>query len=307
MLHAERGRVDGVALSFLAGCVFCWGTSYRAVDIGLERTGPVMLTALRTAPAAPVLLLLLPFLRSRLPRGRTLFWAAVTGPLMVALFNFGISEAVERAGAGLAAVLVNTVPFFVLVLGWMFLRERIPRAALAGLVVGFAGVVMVVSSQLSVGHRAASVAVGIVLALGGALGWAVATLIVKRLAAEEPALDFVGFTAVQYVSGGGALVVLAFATEGSGGTQWGSGWLWGVVAYVVLGSSAFGSIAFFQALRRLSATQASAAGFLVPVVAVVVEIARGRTPGAVVLTGMVLTIAGVAIVNAPRERLAPAR
>jgi hypothetical protein len=46
--------------------------------------------------------------------------------------------------------------------------------------------------------------------------------------------------------------------------------------------------------------------FLVPVVAVAVEATRGRLPGAVATVGMAVTIAGVAIVNAP-ERLARTR
>ena len=54
----------------------------------------------------------------------------------------------------------------------------------------------------------------------------------------------------------------------------------------------------------ISASKASAWGFLSPVVAVLVETARGDAPSAIVLIGMVLVIAGVAVVNAAPVRTA---
>ena len=63
--------------------------------------------------------------RGQLPRGRPLALAAISGLLMVTLTYEGIAEGTKLAGAGNAAVLVNTTPFFVLVFGRVFLGERI--------------------------------------------------------------------------------------------------------------------------------------------------------------------------------------
>jgi hypothetical protein len=70
---------------------------------------------------------------------------------------------------------------------------------------------------------------------------------------------------------------------------------------IAIGTSAFGTITFSLALRRIPATQAAAWAFLVPAVAVVIEAVRGDRPDAIALIGMALAIAGVAVAN-----LAPA-
>ena len=280
----------------LAAPVLFWGGSYRAVAIAGPHTSALMLNGLRALISAGLLVALLPLLRSRFPTGRLLMWSAVTGVLGVVVFLEGFAEGVLRAGAGNAAVLSNTSPFFVLLLGRLVLGERLKPAGVLGLMIGFAGVVTMVASQLG-GTHGGDLALGMVLALAAGAGWGFATLIVKWLAQRDPTLDVTAISAGQYVVGGLILGVLAFTIDGTGGTQWSSGDLWGALAYLTVGSSVIGFIAFFGALKRLKASVASAAQFLVPVVAVLIEIVRGTVPGAVVLVGMVITVGGVALVN----------
>lgn len=293
---------------FLVVTIFFWGTAFRASAIAAEHTSPIMITALRAAPAALVLVAAAFFLRSRLP-GRGLWVATiVTGLLMVTLTLEGIAEGTARAGAGNAAVLLNASPFFVLILARMFLGERAGPIATAGMVAGFAGVVVMVSSQLGDVADTADFVLGMSLALLGALGWAVGVLMTKSLFTRHPDLDLVGFTVGQYVVGGAAAVAIAFALEGTGGTDWSSGDLWGAIAWVSIGASAIATLTFFGALKRMSATTVTAWQFLAPVVAVITEIVYGNTPDGIVLGGMALAIVGVAIVNvAPQlsERLRP--
>jgi drug/metabolite transporter (DMT)-like permease len=296
-------RPPPVAYGFLAIAITLWGTSYWPTEIAGEQASPLALAALRSFPAALVLLVFLPVLRARLPRGRTLVGAGLTGLLMVGVFFYGLTEGTIKAGAGNAAVLANTSPFFVLFLGWAFANERLSRRGGTGLVVGFAGVVLVVSSQLG-GGEGNDLALGLALALAASVAWALGTLLVKAMVGREPDLDLVGFTAAQYAAGGTALAVAAFIWSGTDEVSWGSESLWIPLVYLILGNSAIGSIAYFAALKRLSATKTAAGQFLVPVVAVIVDIVRGSAPDAVVLCGMVLTILGVALVNLPPRRTA---
>jgi drug/metabolite transporter (DMT)-like permease len=250
-------------------------------------------------------------LRSRFPVRRLASWTFLTGIIGVAITLGGITEGAARAGGGNAAVLVNTAPFFIVLLGRLFLGEPIARPVAVGLTVGFAGVVLVVSPQLGGDSGTSDLALGLGLALVSAVAWAVATLIVKRLTEHEPNLDVVGFTAAQYVVGAVALVALAFAIEPAGATEWRSGDLWGSILYLSLGGSAIGYLTFFLALKRLPAGIAGAWLFLIPVVAVVVDAARGTVPEAAVLAGMALAVCGVALVTLPAEvvarRLSPRR
>ena len=287
-----------MAAVYLVVTIFFWGTAFHASAIGAEYTSPIMLTALRAGIGALALLLAVAVLRSRLPQRDLWGWTVITGLLMVTLTLEGISEGTARAGAANAAVLLNASPFFVLILSRIFLRERASPAAVLGLLVGFAGIVVMVSSQLGDIPDTGDFALGMALAFLGAVGWAVGVLMTKSIFTRHPDLDMLGFTTAQYVVGGSAAVVLAFVISGSGSTDWSSGDLWAAVAWIAIGASAIATLTFFGALKRMSATTVTAWQFLAPVVAVITEIVYGNTPDGIVLLGMALAIAGVAIVNA---------
>ena len=76
--------------------IFFWGTAFRWTDVGAEHASAVVFSALRAIPAAIALLALAVVLRSRRPRGRTLVFALLSGPLMVTLAFEGIAEELRR-------------------------------------------------------------------------------------------------------------------------------------------------------------------------------------------------------------------
>lgn len=137
-----------MAALYLVITIFFWGTAFRASAIGVDYTSPIMLTALRAAIGAAALLLAVLVLRSRFPKRELWGWTVITGLLMVTLTLEGIAEGTARAGAGNAAVLLNASPFFVLILSRIFLRERASVFAVLGMVIGFTGIVVMVSTQL---------------------------------------------------------------------------------------------------------------------------------------------------------------
>jgi drug/metabolite transporter (DMT)-like permease len=295
-------RDNGLAaVGLLSLTVVLWGGAFRATAVAAEHTSSVVLSALRAGPAALILLLALPFAHARLPSRRQWLWAAVTGLLMVTLATVALPLAVTRAGAGNTAVLVNTSPLFVGLAGALFLHRRLSPLAVLGLAAGFGGVVLITAPQLEGGLEAADLAVGIGLALALSLGWAIGMLIIKAVAERDPKLDMLGFTAAQYAVGAPILVVVGFALKGVDGTDWTSGDFWGAIAWLAIGTSALASFAFFSALKRMSADRVAAWQFVVPVIAILVEIARGSTPKTVVLAGMALAVAGVALVDAAPE------
>jgi probable blue pigment (indigoidine) exporter len=297
------GRTTPVSVALLATSVLFWGGAFRSTAIAVHEAPPFTVAALRAAPAGLVLIAILPLLGSPLPRGRIWIWAAASGILMVATATASATEGVVLAGSANTAVLGFTTPFFVLVLGRLFLRELVSWWSVMGLVIGFAGIVGMVSTQLG-GHDTGALMLGMSLALTSAASWAVGILIVKWLVEHDPALDLVGLTGAQHVVGGAALLVLAFSFNRGAHTDWSSIDLWGSVAWLALGSSAIGIVAFFGALKRLSATRASAWLFLVPVVAVLVEMMRGHGPAPVALVGMALAVSGVTLVSVAPDRVA---
>ncbi len=293
-------RKDGELYAFglLSISVLTWGCTARVTAIGSPHTTALMYTALRAAPTAIVLLAALPLLHYKMPRGRALWMGGVVcGILMVTVFLLGFTEAIVRAGPGNAIVLASTPPFFVAIIGRVFLHERVSLQTVAGLVIGFTGVVLIVSTQLGTSGSTGTLAVGMAMALAASLGWAIGTILIKDLLTKLPGTDLIGLTTLQYIVGGTVLLVIAFAVDGTGVTDWSSGYLWLSIAFTSIVGSAIATLAYFGALRRLSATRTTAWTFLSPVVAVLLEIALGHTPKTIVLVGMAVTIAGVAIVN----------
>lgn len=282
-----------------------WGGGYTATAVATEHTSGLMLAGLRCLPTLAVLPLA-PLFGARLPRGQVLRDGALSGFLVVTVFLLGISEGTAHAGAANAAVLISAAPLWVALLARLFLGERIRPPAAAGLLLGFAGIVLMVSRQLGGGRGAGELALGLGIALAAGIAWAGATMIVRRLAVANPGLDVVGLSVVQYLVGAPILIVVGFAVRGTGGTDWTSLDLWGGAMWLGFGSSAIATVTFFLCLRWLDATRTSSSQFLVPVIAVVVEAVRGNAPGGLVLLGMALAIAGVALVVAGDRLVAAA-
>ena len=290
-------------LFLLGAVVLMWGTGYWPTAVAVEDSPPLMVAGLRLATSAVAMVLLAIALRGQLPRGRMLLWAAFTGLLMVALFYWGITEAITRAGPGNSAIVVNTNPLIVLVLAWIFLRERVSALAVFGLGLGFGGVVLMVSTQLGGDVETSQLLLGCGVALLAAFGWATGVLILRKLSQRPGGVEMMGFTAVQFIAAAVLVSTISFALEGTSSTNWGSGTLWASMIWIGPVAS-IGIALFYMALRYLSAAKTSSALFLVPAVAVIVEIVRGESPSAVVLVGMFVTVVGVALAVIPREKFA---
>ncbi len=292
------------AFALLFTFVILWGTGYWPTEVADRHTGTILLSGLRVLLAVFPLLLAALWTGARFPRGRMLAWSVVTGLLMIAIANYGTTEAVARAGPGNAAVVVNAAPLLVVAVGWLVLSERLGAIALVGCAMGFGGVILMVSSQLGGDISTAQLLIGFGLAAAGAIGWAGGTLLLRAFATRRgEEMDMLGFTTVQVTIAGVVLTAAGFAADGASSTTWSSGEFW--AALIWIGPvSGIGFVCYFLALRWMPAARVSAPLFLVPATAVVVEVVRGNSPTAIVLIGMILAVVGVAFVSVPREMLA---
>ena len=275
------------------------GVVYPVTDSALHHTSPIMIATLRALVGGALLTVLLPLMRSRLPRTRRLWgWAFAIGVGNTTLTQVGISVGTQRAGAAVAAVLLNTAPFFVALIARFALAERITRLRATGLVIGFAGVLLVVLSDPGTVGHGSQLAIGFVLSLLGAIGWAGGGIGMRILVGRDPDLDIAGITAAQFFAGGVPLIPLVLLAGGS--TDWGQPQLIAQLAYLIVGGQVLVYLGFNEALSRWPSTRVYAWTFLVPAVAVLIEAVRGELPGITATIGIAVVIIGVAIVNHPR-------
>jgi drug/metabolite transporter (DMT)-like permease len=105
------------------------GVVYPVTDAALHHTSPIMIAMLRALVGGALLTALLPLMGSRLPRSRRLwFWAAAIGFGNTTLTQVGISVGTDRAGGAVAAVLLNSSPFFVALMARFVVAEPCSRS-----------------------------------------------------------------------------------------------------------------------------------------------------------------------------------
>ena len=245
---------------------------------------------LRMALAAVLVLLLLTLWRSGVAplrahwRGMALFGIAFT-----AIPFLGLGYSARSISAGLLAILQSAAPLFAAIVGRIWLGERITAWRAAGLLIGFAGVAILVGDRISV-REDAGIAILITLAVTAL--WGVSSNYARvRLHAVDPVALAAGSMSAAAI----VLAPLAWLTwpEEAPGTR-----AWAEVVFLGLASSGLGFVLYFGLLRQIGAVRATSVTFLCPVVAMVSaalyigeEITLRMVGGcAVILAGTALTL-----------------
>lgn len=292
-----------VPLLLLVTMLF-WGAAFNVTEVALDHTTPAFTAFARGAFGFLVLFPLLGAFGSRLPRTPRLWgFAALMGLGGTTLSLAGLAEGTSRAGPAIAAVLLNTAPFFVAVIGRLALHERVTALRALGLAIGFAGVLTIILAGNS--SSGEDIVIGAALTLLGAAGYGSAGLLMRYLSLTGEPLDVMGLVAAQFLCGAVLLVPYLFSSGDLGASDWGSPDLWWSIAFIVIGAQVVAYLTFFAALTRWPSSRVYPWTFLSPVVAILIEAIRGNLPGALPTVGMAIVVAGLVVVNLPRAE-APA-
>ena len=279
-----------------------WGTTYLAIRICLETLPPALMGALRWLPAGTLLACSLWFRRAPWPHVRQWPGLALTALLLIGLGNGGVIWAEQFVPSGLTAVVVATVPFWmVAVEAAMPGGERLTGQTIAGLVVGFSGIVMLVWPELRQGGgHATRFAWGIAALQVACVGWALGSTYSRR---HAPEAGVAASTALQMLFGG-TLMLIVGLIAGELNELYFSVRTSAALAYLIGAGSIGGFLAYAYALRHLPVSTVSMYAYINPVIAVLLGafvLSERLTVRIAVAAGLVL--AGVAIVRLPPEYL----
>lgn len=270
--------------------VLIWSTGFIVARYGMPYAPPLKFLTVRYALSVLCFLVWVRWARVTWPRDRAQ-WAhlAVTGVLMQAGYLGGVWAAVRAGmGSGLVALLVGIQP--VLTAVWLSMRGgSITRSQWAGLFLGFAGLVMVVSRKLGQGGEVSVPTMA--LALTALFSMTAGTLYQKRFLAP---CDVRSASAIQL--GAALLVTLPFAAMESDSIQWNlaSG---GAMAWSVLALSLGGSSLLYLLIQRGTATAVTSLLYLVPpCTAVMAWLLFSEPITALTLAGIATTAVGVSLV-----------
>jgi drug/metabolite transporter (DMT)-like permease len=302
---ARPTRTDWLTLLALG---FMWGTSYVFIRLGVETLGTFTLIAARLGIGLALLATVVFLAKEPLPRNPRTYGHLIVMACVNIVIPFALITTAERSvDSNLAAIINGSVPLFVIFFAALFLHdEPLTVNRLGGLVIGYLGVIILVSKSLLGGSTQSSVTAELAL-VGSAIAYGAGAVYARRnvrgLRPMIPALFQVGFACV-------IVAVIAFATE-----QPFDGWTASnsasivpgvpnaILAVVWLGllGSGFAYLANFRLLSRIGATRTSLVAYLLPVVGIISgalmfnEQVDGR-----LIAGTILILAGVALVNSHR-------
>jgi drug/metabolite transporter (DMT)-like permease len=270
-----------------------WGASYLFIKYGLDDFSPAWVVFLRTALGALVLLVVVLVQGGETRRAlgdvrRRPWLALLLGLLAIAAPFLLISYGEEHVPSGLTAVLIAPAPLFVAALAPLIDRsEAIHGSQALGLIVGLAGVALLVGVETVATFAEFASAVGI---LAAAACYALSGFIVKNAYRGVPAV-----TTSCISVGAGALLALPFAvatppTHAPG--------LRSVLSLLVLGAlgTALAFVIFYRLIAEVGAGRAALVTYLVPPLSLTYgAVLLGETITAAAVAGLLLILAGVAL------------
>ena len=279
------GRVRDLGVLALVVLGPIWGYGWVVTKVALGYSPALTFAALRAALSIPCLFAVLVVARRSL-RPPAIGYTLAIGLLQTTAFVGLTVGALASGGAGKVAVLTYTMPFWLLLLAWAFLGERLRGSQWLAVGLALAGLVLVVAPWRLHGLLSSA------LALAGGFAWAASALVVKLMQRRRH-VDVLSLTTWQMVFGSLPLILIA-ALVHSGGPEWTAPFV-GALAYTVLLANMLAWALWLYALRALSAGAAGLGTLAIPVVGVVAAwLQLGERPDGVEAAGMVLIVGALA-------------
>lgn len=283
-------RAGGIEIALLLSLATLWSSSFGLIKVAIETVPPFTVAAGRLTLAALVLLAVMRLRRQRFPSVPALWTRfALIGLLGNALPFALISWGEVAIDSGLAAILMAVMPLATLLLAHIFTEdERMNRARIAGVALGFAGVLVLIGPAALKGLGGQ--ALGQMAVATAAVCYAVATIIAKRL----PPLP--------HGVSGAATMLAAAAWSAPASLLLDRPWALApsvdsVISVVLLGlfPTAVAIMLYYTLLRRTGATFIALNNYLIPNLGVLWGILfLGEEPSLRAFVALAIILAGIA-------------
>jgi len=296
----QRGTLERERLlAYIAFVIVClvWGTTYLAIRIAIETLPTFLFTSTRFILAGSILLLICLARGEKLPvRLSDYLNLLLIGLLMVGGGNVAVVWAEHHVTSGFAALLVATAPF------WMAMIEalrpagnRITRRKGIGMLIGFAGVALLLGPELGLGSAMnRNFLLGVVVLQLGSIAWQLGSVRAKYHPIRATPLVS---ASLQMLFGGVSLGIIGLL-RGEASRYAFNGRTLTAFLYLVIFGSVIAYGAYVYALSKLPTSTVSLYAYVNPVVAVVLGwLILSEPLGWNALVAMIVIFAGVAMVQ----------
>ncbi|CAG0982775.1 putative cystine transporter YijE [Methylophilaceae bacterium] len=281
-------KVRAVAALLLLSIL--WGYNWVVMKNALLDAGAFQFGALRTFLGALCLLALIAILRKPL-RPKEIPTLILLGLLQTSGFTGLIIWALVEGGAGKTAVLTYTMPFWVMVMAWPLLGEKIKGTQWLAALFSVMGLLFILD-PLHLGTDQFSM----MLAVLAGISWALAVMLAKKLHQRAPELDLLSLTAWQMLFGSLPIVVVAFLVPAPP-INW-TPYFIGAVVFNAVFCNALAWLLWLYALQRLEAGVASMVTLLAPVIGVLAAWWELKEqPAQMELLGMLFIVVSLIIIS----------
>lgn len=266
--HAASDPGVAPLLAAFGAVYVIWGSTYLAILWAIDTMPPLLMASVRFLIAGGLLYGWSLARGAAAPRGAEWRAAAIAGGLMLAGGNGAVTVAEQWVPSGMAALLVASVPLWLVILDALFgSRARPSRRALTGLLVGFGGVALLGGAP-GLGQGGPEEILGALLVLAGCASWAGGSLYLRYIPAPKHPLLWVSMQMIT----GGALLGVASVTTG----DWAGFHVTDVslrsglsLAYLIVFGALIGYSAYVWLLRATTPARVGTYAYVNPVIALV--------------------------------------
>ena len=292
-LHNQSEKTK--ALIAVGVVSFFWGTTWLASKKGVEQMPALQLAGIRQLLAGGIYIIFFRMKGFKLP-SRQLFIQLLWMSILMFVINNGFSTwSVKYLPSGLGAVISSISPIWIAIFSvFLFKEARLNLMTIAGLLLGFAGIVIIFYDYLQELLNPAFLR-GIFLGLVATMTWALGTLYTAQQSRMVNPYYSLGW---QMFLGGIQLTILAYITGEHRPLQEVTWQAWASIGYLVVIGSLITFAAFIYSLKRLPVSQVSVHAYINPIIAVIVgAFLNHEKLNAWIAFGTIVTILGVFLVN----------
>jgi drug/metabolite transporter (DMT)-like permease len=297
--QAPDGRLsDAGPLTAFVILALIWGYNWVVMKLALRYSGPLEFALLRVGLAVIVMFALLAALRIPLKPPADIRKTIWLGLFQTTGFIGLMSWSLSFGEVGKSAVLAYTMPFWVILLGWPFLQERLRGRQWPAVGLALVGLLLVLELWAPGGGIASSL-----VALGAGAAWGISVIIAKKIPVRGRD-ELLSLTAWQMLFGFVPLVPAALLANEQP-IEW-SGYFIGALIFNAVGSTALAMLLWLYILQRLPATLSGLSSLIVPIIGVAAAwIQLGERPDLFEAIGMALILAALALLASARRLPAP--
>lgn len=282
-----------------------WGSTYFFIQKAVHDIPPFIMGGMRFLTAGLLLMIWCIYKKENLGGFHQIKTAAISGFLLLFIGNGAVIWAEQNLASSLVAVLVSAAPIWFVLLDKPKWHENLhSKAIIIGLIVGFAGVILLFSERASAALSTSGSLIqvaGLAVLVIGSMCWAGGSLYAKYKSSGSVTVN----TMWQLIAAGIAFIIFSITTNEWKGFEWQqvSTGAWLSVLYLITMGSLAGYSAYVWLLGVRPATQVSTYAYVNPVVAVLLGVLfAGEHVSLLQLAGLAVILTSVLLINLAKQK-----